>query len=182
MANLSEDLGGGHKMEVQRPGKKHQLGACSSSLGKAESLGLESSSQGSTCLTGKGSWSEFEDISEIEGQDAEDGERDLSLGELPQLPGQSLILEEWVSEVMEEEEHSAPDKRKGSSGSKRRTSGEKAPGVGELQGYRQGRSSSHRKLHKGMARAKELKGPWDLDRLHRQLQEELDCGECSLEA
>ncbi|XP_055466495.1 testis-specific protein 10-interacting protein [Psammomys obesus] len=178
-ANLSEDLVVGHKMEVQRLGKKHQLGACGTialPLGKAESSGLESASQGSNCLTGKGSWSEFEYGSEAEGQEAEEGERDLSLGELPQLPGQNLLLEEWVSEVMEEEEHSAPNKRNGSSGSKHSNSGEKAPGAGELEGYRQGRSSRYRKPHKGMARAKELKGPWDLDRLHRQLQEELDCG------
>ncbi|XP_060240520.1 testis-specific protein 10-interacting protein isoform X4 [Meriones unguiculatus] len=178
-AHLSEDLVVGHKMEAQRLGKKHQLGACGTialPLGKAESLGLESASQGSNCLTGKGSWSEFEDGSEAEGQEAEEGDRDLSLGELPQLPGHNLLLEEWVSEVMEEEEHSALNKRNGSSGSKHSNSGEKASGAGELEGYRQGHSSSYRKPHKGMARAKELKGPWDLDRLHRQLQEELDCG------
>ncbi|XP_005352036.1 testis-specific protein 10-interacting protein [Microtus ochrogaster] len=182
VSSLSEDLGFCQKTEVQNLERRNQMGAWGSNtlpLGKAESQGLERSSQGSFWPPGKGSGSECEDASEVEGQDAEETEKILSPGELPQLPGRGLISEEeWISEVTEEEEHSAPHRRKGSSHNKRRNSGEKAS-EGELQGHSQGSSSSSnslRKLQKEKSRAKELRGPWDLERLHRQLQEELDCG------
>lgn len=187
VSSLSEDLGFCQKTEVQNLERRNQMGACGSNtlpLGKAESQGLERSSQGGFWPPGKGSGSEREDASEVEGQDAEETEKILSPGELPQLPGRGLISEEeWISEVTEEEEHSAPHRRKGSSHNKGRNSGEKAS-EGELQGHSQGGSSSSnslRKLQKEKSRAKELRGPWDLERLHRQLQEELDCGERSQE-
>ncbi|CAO2584292.1 Testis-specific protein 10-interacting protein, partial [Lemmus lemmus] len=180
VSSLSEDLGFCQKTEVQNPERRNQLGAWGSNtlpLGKAESQGLDGSSQGGFWPPGKGS--ESEDASEVEGQDAEETEKILSPGELPQLPGRGLISEEeWISEVTEEEEHTVPHKTKGSSHNKGRNSGEKT-WEGELQGPSQGSSSSYnslRKLQKEKSRAKELKGPWDLERLHRQLQEELDCG------
>ncbi|XP_051001857.1 LOW QUALITY PROTEIN: testis-specific protein 10-interacting protein [Acomys russatus] len=183
MANLSEDPGAGQKMEIQNPGRINQpgrYGTTGPTPGKAESLGLEPSSQGSVWPPGKGSGSESEDVSEVEGRDAEEAERVLSSGELPQILGQGLILEEeLISEMMEEEEQSAPHKRKGSSGKKGRNSSEMASEKGELKGHSQGSSPSSnslRKAQKGVLRAKELQGPWDLERLHRQLQEELDCG------
>lgn len=187
VASLSEDTGFGQKTEVQTLERRHQLGGCSSitlPVGKAESQGLDRCSQGGFCPPGKGSGSESEDV--LEGQNAEVIERVQSPGELPQLPGRGLILEEeWISEVTEEEENRAPRRRKGSSYDKGRNSGEKASEEGELQGHSQRSSSSSNSLQKsqrGKPRAKDLKGPWDLERLHRQLQEELDCGECSWEA
>lgn len=168
-------------------GKRHQPGAWANlppPLGKAESQGLERSS---LWPSGKGSGSECEDVSEVEGQNAEEAEKSLSPGELPQLPGQGLILEEeLISEVMEEEEeHKDPHRRKGSSVNKGRNSGEKGSEEGELQSYKQGSGSSSNSLQKsqkGTPRAKDLKGPWDLERLHRQLQEELECGQYCGEA
>ncbi|EGV99357.1 U4/U6.U5 tri-snRNP-associated protein 1 [Cricetulus griseus] len=181
VASLSEDTGFGQKTEVQTLERRHQLGGCSSitlPVGKAESQGLDRCSQGGFCPPGKGSGSESEDV--LEGQNAEVIERVQSPGELPQLPGRGLILEEeWISEVTEEEENRAPRRRKGSSYDKGRNSGEKASEEGELQGHSQRSSSSSNSLQKsqrGKPRAKDLKGPWDLERLHRQLQEELDCG------
>lgn len=188
VGSLSEDLGFCQKTEVQNLERRNQLGAWGSNtlaLDKPESQGLERSSQGGFWPPGKGSGSECEDAEEVVGQDAEETEKILSPGEQPQLPGRGLIsVEEWISEVTEEEEHNAPNRRKGSSHNKGRNSGEKAS-EGELQGHSQGSSSSSdslRKLQKEKSRAKELKGPWDLERLHRQLQEELDCGESSQEA
>ncbi|KAL1787864.1 testis-specific protein 10-interacting protein [Sigmodon hispidus] len=180
VASLLEDPGFCQKAQVQSLERKSQLGGCASlalPLGKAESQGLERCSLGGFWPPGKGSESESEDVSEVEGQDAEEAEKVLSPGELPQLPGPGLILEEeWISEATEEEEeHSAPHRRKGSSDNKGRNSEEKAAEEGELQ--RSGPSSSSLpKPQRGKSRAKELKGPWDLERLHRQLQEELDCG------
>lgn len=178
VANISEDLRACHKMELQNLGRRCQPGAwanLSLPLGKAENQGLERSSFWSL---GKGSGSESEDVSEVEGQNGEEAEKSLSPGELPQLPGQGLILEEeLISEVMEEEEHSNPNRRKGSFVNKGRNSGEKGSEDGEPQSHNQGSSSnSLRKPQKVTARAKDLKGPWDLERLHRQLQEELECG------
>ncbi|XP_052568276.1 LOW QUALITY PROTEIN: testis-specific protein 10-interacting protein [Peromyscus californicus insignis] len=182
VASLSEDLGFCQKTEVQNQERRYQLGAGGSIAlppGNSESQGLEPCSQGGFWPLGKGSGSESEDVSEVEGQDAEGTERVLSPGELPQLSGQGLTLEEeWISEVTEEE-HSAPHRRKGSSQHKGRNSGEKASEERELQGPSQGSSSSShslRKSQRGKSMAKDLKGPWDLERLHRQLQEELDCG------
>ncbi|XP_028626877.1 testis-specific protein 10-interacting protein [Grammomys surdaster] len=178
VANISEDLRACHKMEVQNLGRRYQPGAwanLSPPLGKAESQGLERPSFWSS---GKGSGSESEDVSEVEGQNGEEAEKSLSPGELPQLPGQGLILEEeLISEVMEEEEHSDPNRRKGSFVNKGRNSGEKGSEEGELQSHNLGSISNIlRKPQKVTARAKDLKGPWDLERLHRQLQEELECG------
>ncbi|CAH6793540.1 Tsga10ip [Phodopus roborovskii] len=183
VASLSEDVGFSQKTEVQTLERRHQPGGWTSialPVGKAESQGLERCSQGGFCSPGKASGSESEDVSEVESQEAEEAERVQSPGERPQIPGRGLIWEEeWISEVTEEEEHSAPQRRKGSSHNKGRNSGEKASEEGEQQGHIQRSSSSFSSLLKpqrGKSRAKELKGPWDLERLHKQLQEELDCG------
>lgn len=167
-------------MEVQNVGRRYQPGSwanLSLPLGKAESQGLE---QPSFWSTGKGSGSECEDVSEVEGQNAEEAEKSLGTGELPQLPRQGLILEEeLISEVTEEEEHNYPNRRKGSSVNKGKNSGEKDSEEGEQQSHNQGSSSSSNSLQKpqkGTSGAKEFKGPWDLERLHRQLQEELESG------
>ncbi|GAB1302041.1 Testis-specific 10-interacting protein [Apodemus speciosus] len=180
VASLSEDPRACHKMEVQNLGRRYQPGGWGSlplPLGKVESQGLERSS---FWLSGKGSGSEGEDVSEVEGQNAEEAEKSLNPGELPQLPGRGLILEEeLISEVMEEEEHNDPNRKKGSSVNKGKNSGEKGSEERELQSHSQRSSSSSnslRKPQKGTSKTKDLKGPWDLERLHRQLQEELECG------
>ncbi|XP_029414072.1 testis-specific protein 10-interacting protein [Nannospalax galili] len=184
MVTLPEELGSCQKIDVQNLERRQQLGARGSNalpLGKVENEQLEPSSECGPWLSGKGSGlGSGSEASELESQGTEEAERVLSPGELLQLPDRSLILEEgWISEATEEEEHSAPNIRKGSLRKKGRNSGERAPADTLLQGQSQGSGSSSKSLRgqqRGRSKTKELKGPWDLERLHRQLQEELDCG------
>nr|KAF6439399.1 testis specific 10 interacting protein [Molossus molossus] len=71
----------------------------------------------------------------------------------------------------EAEERKAGSRRKG------RNSSEKASEEGELQCQGNNPSSNHpQKPQRRKARATEPEGPWDLGKLQRQLQQNLDCG------
>uniref|UniRef100_A0A8C6DCQ8 Testis specific 10 interacting protein n=1 Tax=Moschus moschiferus TaxID=68415 RepID=A0A8C6DCQ8_MOSMO len=127
-----------------------------------------------------GSGSEPEE-SEPEGPLAEEAKRGLIPGELPQLPRRGLILEEEqfseATEEAEDGEHRAPRRRRTSSRRKGRNSGEEAWDESEVRCL--GGVSSSTNLQGPQRRkpqAKELEGPWDLEKLKRQLQQELDCG------
>lgn len=78
--------------------------------------------------------------------------------------------EERFAEATEEAEEGAcraPHRRKAGSRRKGRTSSEEASDEGEPQ-------------CQGTRRARELEGPWDLGKLRRQLQQDLNCGECGV--
>ncbi|XP_036909147.1 testis-specific protein 10-interacting protein isoform X2 [Sturnira hondurensis] len=127
-----------------------------------------------------GSGSESEEAAEPEAPSAEEAERDLSPGELPQLPRKgSVPKEKWFSEATEEgeeEEHRAPHRR---AGARRKgwNSREEASEGGELQ-CQGSRASSSRPQgpRRRKARAPKLEGTWDLEKLQQQLQQDLDCG------
>lgn len=136
-----------------------------------------------------GSGAESEEASELEAPSAsasaeETGSR-LSPGELPQLPRTWSILEEEqfaeATEEAEEGEHRAP--HRGRVGSRRKgwNSCEEASNDGELQCQgNNGISNNPQGQQRRKARAKKLEGPWDLEKLQRQLQQDLDCGEYEL--
>ncbi|XP_077901685.1 testis-specific protein 10-interacting protein isoform X2 [Ictidomys tridecemlineatus] len=188
MPNFPESLDFCQKMEMENLERRQQLGAWGGILlppSKGENQGLELSSKCGLWLPGKrsGSETESEEAAEREGLGVEEVERGLSPGELLQIPRRGLILEEErFSEATEEAEqwdHSAPHRRKGSSRKKGQNSGKEALEEGELQGQSQGSSSSFnsfRGSQRGMSKAKEVEGPWDLEKLHGQLQQELNCG------
>jgi hypothetical protein len=191
-ANLPETFGFCQKSEAQKQERRQKLGTGGYSLllpGKAENQELEPSSEyglwssGRRSESGSGSGSGSEETLELEGLCVEETERVLSPKEQPQFPRSDLILEEeQFSEATEAEEgeHSTPYRRKDSSQKKGQNSGEEALEQGELQDERQGSSSSSNNLRgpqRGKSRAKEMEGPWDLEKLHRQIQQELDCGE-----
>ncbi|XP_036115386.1 testis-specific protein 10-interacting protein [Molossus molossus] len=128
-----------------------------------------------------GSGSESEEAAELQASGAEEAERALSPGDLLQLPRRGPILgEEWFAgeaEEVEEEKHRAPHRRKAGSRRKGRNSSEKASEEGELQCQGNNPSSNHpQKPQRRKARATEPEGPWDLGKLQRQLQQNLDCG------
>ncbi|KAL2805889.1 testis-specific protein 10-interacting protein isoform b [Daubentonia madagascariensis] len=174
--------------EKQNLDRRQQLGAWGSipiPPGKEESQGSEPPSECGLWPPGKrsGSGSESEEAAKLEGPGAEEAERGLSPGELPQLPRRGSILEEeWFSEATEdaeEREYRAPPIRSNGSQKKGQNSGEEALDERELQGQGLGSSSSSSNLREPQRRkpsAKERKGPWDLERLHRQLQQDLYCG------
>lgn len=134
-----------------------------------------------------GSGAESEEASELEAPSAsaeETGSR-LSPGELPQLPRTRSILEEEqfaeATEEAEEGEHRVP--HRGRVGSRRKgwNSCEEASNDGELQCQgNNGSSNNPQGQQRRKARAKKLEGPWDLEKLQRQLQQDLDCGEYEL--
>lgn len=120
--------------------------------------------------------------SEPEGPGAEEAERDLIPGELPQLPRRGLILEELqfseATEEAEDGERQAPRRRRTSSRRKEQNSGEQAWDESEVRCLGSVSSSTNlRGPQRRKPRAQELEGPWDLEKLQRQLQQELDCGE-----
>ncbi|KAM6160902.1 testis-specific protein 10-interacting protein [Erethizon dorsatum] len=156
--------------------RRQQLGACGRaplSPSKGENQGLEPSSERGPWLPGKRSGLESREAPEPEGGSAEEAEQGVSPGEQPQLPpGRSLLEEERFSEATaeaEEWEQSAPHRRKSGSRNKGPNSGEEALEEEELHARS---SSSHnpRGRQRGKSRAQEPEGPWDLDKLHRQLQ------------
>ncbi|XP_004627415.1 testis-specific protein 10-interacting protein [Octodon degus] len=159
--------------------RRQQLGPCGSvplSPSKGENQGLEPSSACGPWLPGKrpGSKSECREAPEPQGEGAEEAELGLSPEELPQLPRGPLLSEERFSEATveaEEREHSAPHRRKSGSRKKGRNSGEEAL---EEEAQRAQSSSSYnpRRPQRGEARAQELEGPWDLEKLRRQLLQE----------
>ncbi|KAM5225353.1 LOW QUALITY PROTEIN: testis-specific protein 10-interacting protein [Hipposideros larvatus] len=131
-----------------------------------------------------GSGAESEEAAEPETLSAEEEtetDRGLSPGELPQLPRRGLILEEEqfaeATEEVEEGEHRATHRRRVCSWRKGWNSGEEASKEGELQCQGSNFSSNSPQGQQRMkARAKELEGTWDLEKLQRQLQQDLDCG------
>ncbi|XP_062951244.1 testis-specific protein 10-interacting protein [Cynocephalus volans] len=181
-ANLPEAHGSCGKTEVQSLERRQQLaGGIPSSPGKEENQGLQPSSGCDLRLPGErsGSASESEDAAEPEGPGAEEDEG-LSPGERPQLPSTGSILEEErfseVAEEAKEGEHAAPQRKRASSRKKGQDSVEQASDEGEL---RQGSGSSSNNLREPQrrpSRTRELEGPWDLEKSHRQLQQDLGCG------
>lgn len=109
----------------------------------------------------------------------------MSPGELPQLLIRGLILEEEqfveVTEQAEEGEHRTLHRRRAGSQRKGQNFREAASDEDDLQCKGSSSSSNLRRPQRRKSRAKELEGPWDLEKLQRQLQQELDCGECGLQ-
>lgn len=172
------------KMKVPNPERKQQLrswGCISIPSGP----GLELPSECGLQPPGKrsDSGSESEEAAELEAPSAEEIERGVSPGELPQLPRRGSILEEKLfaeaTKEAEEGKPRAPHRSGAGSWRKGRNPSEEAPREGELQC--QGGNSScdnPRGQRRRKARAKELEGPWALERLHRrQLQQDSACGE-----
>ncbi|XP_012633616.2 testis-specific protein 10-interacting protein isoform X1 [Microcebus murinus] len=174
--------------EEQNLERRQQLGAWGGipiPPGKEDSQGPEPPSECGLWPPGKtsGSGSESEEAVELEGPSAsEEAEGGLSPGELPQLPRRGSALEEEFSEATEEaeeEEPRAPSRRSNSSQKKGQNSGEEALDEGELQGQSPGSSSSSNNLQELQRRkpgTKEQEGPGDLEKPHRQLQQDWHCG------
>nr|XP_045228086.1 testis-specific protein 10-interacting protein isoform X2 [Macaca fascicularis] len=186
-ANLPEAYGCCRKTEVQNLKARQQLGAwggVSIPPGKGE-LGPEPPSECGLQLPGRrpGSGSAYDKQVQLLGPGAEEAERGLSSGEPPQRPRRGSISEEEqfseATEEAEEGEHRAPCRRRAGCQKKGQISGEEASDEGELQGQSQGSRPSFNNLQRPQrrkTRARELQGPWDLEKLHRQLQRDLDCG------
>ncbi|KAF6334615.1 testis specific 10 interacting protein [Rhinolophus ferrumequinum] len=177
-SNLLETQGFCWKMKVPNLERRQQLRSPSSrELELPSECGLQPPGKRS------GSGAESEEAAELEapGASAEETGSGLSPGELPQLPRTRLILEEEqfaeATEEAEEGEHRAP--HRGRVGSRRKgwNSREEASNDGELQCQgNNGSSNNPQGQQRRKARAKELEGPWDLEKLQRQLQQDLDCG------
>nr|XP_011719197.1 testis-specific protein 10-interacting protein isoform X2 [Macaca nemestrina] len=186
-ANLPEAYGCCRKTEVQNLKARQQLGAwggVSIPPGKGE-LGPEPPSECGLQPPGRrpGSGSASDKQVQLLGPGAEEAERGLSSGEPPQRPRRGSISEEEqfseATEEAEEGEHRAPCRRRAGCQKKGQISGEEASDEGELQGQSQGSRPSFNNLQRPQrrkTRARELQGPWDLEKLHRQLQRDLDCG------
>uniref|UniRef100_A0A8C9IA61 Testis specific 10 interacting protein n=1 Tax=Piliocolobus tephrosceles TaxID=591936 RepID=A0A8C9IA61_9PRIM len=186
-ANLPEAYGCCRKTDAQNPKARQQLGAwggVSIPPDKGE-LGPEPHSECGLQLPGRrpGSGSASDKQVQLQGPGAEEAERGLSSGELPQRPRRGSISEEEqfseATEEAEEGEHRAPCRRRAGCQKKGQISGEEASDEGELQGQSQGSRPSFNNLQRPQrrkTRARELQGPWDLEKLHRQLQRDLDCG------
>ncbi|XP_010836075.1 PREDICTED: testis-specific protein 10-interacting protein [Bison bison bison] len=173
------------KTEEPNLERRQQLRACSCTSippGRGTSQELEPSGEGGLQSPRKSSGSGLEpEESEPEGLGAEEAERGLIPGELPQLPRRGLILEEEqfseATEEAEDGEHRAPWRRRTSSRRKGRNSGEEAWDESEVRRLESVSSSTNlREPQRRKPRAKELEGPWDLEKLQRKLQQELDCG------
>lgn len=187
-ANLPEAYGCCRKTEAQNLKARQQLGAwggVSMPPGKGE-LGPEPTSECGLQPPGRrpGSGSASDKQVQLQGPGAEEAERGLSSGEPPQRPRRGSISEEEqfseATEEAEEGEHSAPCRRRAGCQKKGQISREEASDEGELQGQSQGSRPSFNNLQRPQrrkTRARELQGPWDLEKLHRQLQRDLDCGE-----
>ncbi|XP_014700288.2 testis-specific protein 10-interacting protein isoform X1 [Equus asinus] len=185
-ANLLEAPGFCWKTEVLNLEKRQQLrsgGCISIPPGKGESQELEPPSECGLQLPEKrpGSGSESEEAAELEAPGAEEAERGLSPRELPQLASRGLILEEQFAEAIEEAEEgeqSTPHRRRASSQRKGRNSGKEASDEGEPQGQWSSSASSNtlRRPRRRRLRAKELEGPWDLEKLQKPLQPDFDSG------
>ena len=99
------------------------------------------------------------------------GDRDLGVA-FQTHPGRQ------ATEEAEDGEHRAPWRRRTSSRRKGRNSGEEAWEESEVRRLESVSSSTNlREPQRRKPRAKELEGPWDLEKLQRKLQQELDCGE-----
>ncbi|XP_054368325.1 testis-specific protein 10-interacting protein [Mirounga angustirostris] len=184
-ATLPEAHGFCWKTEVPNLERSQQLRACGFipiSPGKRESQELEALSECDLQPPGKrsGSGYESEEGTELEALGAEETERGMSPGELPHLLGRGSILEEEpfadVTEEAEEGEHRAPHRRRAGSQRKGQNFGEEASNEGDLQCKGNSSSSNLRGSQRRKSRAKELEGPWDLEKLQRHLQQDLDGG------
>nr|XP_055171130.1 testis-specific protein 10-interacting protein [Nyctereutes procyonoides] len=150
--------------------------------GKGESQELEAPSEYDLQPHGRrsGSGSESEEGTELEALGSEDIERGMSPGELPQLFSRGLILEEEqfveVTEQAKEGKHRTLHRRRAGSQRKGQNFCEAASDENDLQCKGSSSSSNLRRPQRRKSRAKELEGPWDLEKLQRQLQQELDCG------
>lgn len=185
MASLPEAHGFCWKTEVPVLERRQQLRAWGCvpippSTGQSQELG--SDSEGGLQLAGQKPGLDLESqlAAELEAFGAEEAEKGLSPGELPRVPRRGSILEKWYTEVAEGAQEGvpkAPHRRRTSSWRKSRNSGEKAPDEGELQSPGTG-SKIFPGPQRGKSGGKKLEGPWDLETLQRQLQQDLDFGEC----
>ncbi|XP_032735401.1 testis-specific protein 10-interacting protein isoform X2 [Lontra canadensis] len=184
-ATLPEAQGFCGKTEVPDLERSQQLrarGGSPNSPGKGKSQELEGLSEWDLQPSGKrsGSGSESEEGTELEALGAEEAERGLSLGELPYFLRRGSILEEEqfaeVTEEAEEGEHRAPYRRRAGSQRKGPNVCKEASSDGDLQGKGNSLSFNLRGSQRRKSRAKDLEGPWDLEKLQRQLQQDLDCG------
>ncbi|XP_045153096.1 testis-specific protein 10-interacting protein [Echinops telfairi] len=118
---------------------------------------------------------ECEEAAEPEALGTEEAEQGLSPRELPQLPVTGLAWEQEEAEGAEEEGGEPPafPRKRARSQRKGRHSGEENSNKGDQQGDCPSPSGLSREQRR-RSRAKELEGPWDLEKLHRQLQQELE--------
>ncbi|XP_037695138.1 testis-specific protein 10-interacting protein [Choloepus didactylus] len=174
-AGLLEPPGGSGRTEAQVAETRQQSGAWGS---KGESLGLEPPGEWGLWPPRKRAGPGCEEATEEEALDAKEAERGLSPGELPQLPRRgSLWEEEGSTEETEEGAHSAPQRGRACSRRRGKNSGEEPWGGGELRGQGLGSHSSSSHCQGSQRRksgAKMLQGPWDLQKLQRQLQRDLE--------
>ncbi|XP_023620868.1 testis-specific protein 10-interacting protein isoform X3 [Myotis lucifugus] len=166
------------KMKVQHLERRQQLEAWDVSIpsgqGEGRELELPSECGLQTPCKKSGSGSESEEA-------AEEAERGLSSGELPQSPRRRSILEEeWFAEEAEEEEeegHKAPRRRRAGSRRKGWNSCAEASEESELQGQGSHPSSNDPQgPQRRKARATELEGMWDLEKMKKQIEQNLDRG------
>ncbi|XP_017392893.1 testis-specific protein 10-interacting protein [Cebus imitator] len=184
--SLPETVGCCQKTEVQNLKVRQRLrawGGVSILPGKG-GQGPEPRCERGLQLPGRwpGSGSVSDEQVQLPGPGAEKAERGLSSAELSQCPRRGPISEEEqfseATEEAEEGEHRATRRRRAGSQKKGQISGEEASDEGE-QGQSQGSTPSFNNLRRPQrrkTRAKELQEPWDLEKLHRQLQRDLDCG------
>uniref|UniRef100_A0A384DJS2 Testis specific 10 interacting protein n=1 Tax=Ursus maritimus TaxID=29073 RepID=A0A384DJS2_URSMA len=184
-ATLPEAHGFCGKSEVPNLERSQQLrawGCIPISPGKGESPELEALGECDLQPPGKrsGSGSESEEGTELEALGAEEVGRGMSPGELPHLLRRGSIFEDErfteVTEEAEEGEHRAPHRRRAGSQRKGRNVGKEASDEGDLRCKGNSSSSNLRRSQRRKSRAKELEGPWDLEKLQWQLQQDLDCG------
>ncbi|XP_045871716.1 testis-specific protein 10-interacting protein [Meles meles] len=184
-ATVPEAHGFCWKTEMPNLERSQQLRACGGSPlspGKGKSQELEGLSEWDLRPSGKrsGSGSESEEGTELEALGAEEADRGLSPGELPYLLRRGSIFEEErfaeVTEEAEEGEHRAPRRRRPGSQRKGSNVCKEASSEGDLQCKGKSSSSNLRGSQRRKSRAKDLEGPWDLEKLQRQLQQDLDGG------
>ncbi|KAG8522603.1 Testis-specific protein 10-interacting protein [Galemys pyrenaicus] len=168
------------KADLLGPERRQQLRACgydSTLAGRATGPGPEPPREAGLQLPRKtpGSGSGSEQAHEPEAK------RGLSPGDQHRRSRQGCTSEgersAEVTEDGEEGEHRAPHRRKAGSHRKGWNSGEEACDEGEPQCPGSDASSSNPQgQQRRKARAKELEGPWGLEQLQRQFQQDLNCG------
>ncbi|KAK2100127.1 Testis-specific protein 10-interacting protein [Saguinus oedipus] len=185
--SLPENLGCCQKTEAQNLKVRRRLRAWGgvSIIPRKGGQGPEPHCECGLQLPGRtpGSGSVSDGQVQLPGPGAEKAKKGLSSVELPQRPRREPISEEEqfleATEEAEEGEHRAAHRRRAGSQKKGQISGEEASDEGE-QGQSQGSTPSFNNLRRPRrrkTRAKELQEPWDLEKLHSQLQRDLDCGE-----
>ncbi|KAK1335569.1 hypothetical protein QTO34_003359 [Cnephaeus nilssonii] len=170
------------KMKVRNLERRQQLEAWDVSMpsgqGEGQELELPSECGLQPPYKKSGSGSESEEA-------AEEAESGLSSGELPQPPRRrSMLEEEWFeseeteeAEEAEEDEHRAPRRRRAGSRRKGWNACVEASEERELQSQRSNPSSSDPQgPQRRKARATELEGMWDLEKMKKQLEQNLERG------